>query len=75
MSKIIRKISIGADYKNEAMHYALGQEVYGGHIIDNIIFEEKDQSYNVFILKNKEILPWKKFNKNMAVSLEYDLKY
>lgn len=75
MSKIIRKISIGADYKNEAMHYALGQEVYGGHIIDNIIFEEKDQSYNVFILKNKEVLPWKKFNKNMAVSLEYDLKY
>lgn len=75
MSKIIRKISIGADYKNEAMHYALGQEVYGGHIIDNIIFEEKDQSYNVFIVKNKEVLPWKKFNKNMAVSLEYDLKY
>ena len=75
MSKIIRKISIGSDYKNEAMHYSIGQEVYGGHIIDNIIFDDLDKSYNIFILKNKEILPWKKFNKNMAVSLEYDLKY
>ena len=72
---IIRKISIGSDYKNDAMHYAKGQEVYGGHIINDIIFKEEDQSYNVFITKNNEILPWKKFNRNMAVSLEYDLKY
>ena len=75
MSKVIRKISIGSDYKNEAMHYSVGQEVYGGHIINDIIFKEEDQSYNVFITKNNEILPWKKFNHNMAVSLEYDLKY
>ena len=74
MSKI-RKISIGADYKNEAMHYAVGQEVYGGHIINDIIFKDKDESYNIFITKNDEILPWKKFNSNMAVSVEYDLKY
>lgn len=72
---IIRKISVGIDYKNEAMHYSLGQEVYGGHIINNIIFEEKDNSYNIFIIKNKEVLPWKKFNSNMAISVEYDLKY
>ena len=75
MSKIIRKISIGADYKNEAMHYATSQEVYGKHIISDIIFESKDQSYNIFITKNNEVLPWKKFNSNMAVSVEYDLKY
>jgi hypothetical protein len=31
--KLIRKISIGKDYKNEAMHYSVGQEVYGGHTI------------------------------------------
>jgi len=74
MSKI-RKISIGADYKNEAMHYAVGQEVYGGHIISDIIFKDKDQSYNIFITKNEEVLHWKKFNSNMAVSVEYDLKY
>ena len=38
MSKVIRKISIGADYKNDAMHYAVGQGVYGGHNISDIIF-------------------------------------
>ena len=75
MSKVIRKISIGSDYKNEAMHYSTGQEVYGGHIISDILFENKDQSYNIFITKNDEGLPWKKFNSNMAVSVEYDLKY
>ena len=75
MSKVIRKISIGGDYKNEAMHYATGQEVYGKHIISDILFEDKDQSYNIYITKNDEVLPWKKFNSNMAVSVEYDLKY
>jgi len=72
---IIRKISIGSDYKNEAMHYAIGQQVYGGHIISAILFEDEDDSYNIHIKKQNEILPWKKFNKNMAISVEYDLEY
>jgi hypothetical protein len=63
MNSIIRKISIGADYKNEAMHYSVGQSVYGGHTINNIT------------LKNDEVMPWKKFNSNMAISVEYDLEY
>ena len=71
----IRKISIGADYKNDAMHYAVGQNVYGGHEISNIIFSDKDNSYNIFITKENEVLPWKKFNSNMAISVEYDLEY
>jgi len=75
MSNIIRKISIGSDYKNDAMHYAVGQQVYGGHEISNIIFEDIDNSYNIFITKNEEVLPWKKFNSNMAISVEYDLEY
>ena len=29
MDNVIRKISIGADYKNDAMHYSVGQQVYG----------------------------------------------
>ena len=73
MSKLIRKISIGKDYKNEAMHYSVGQEVYGGHTICNII--EEDTKYSVYIKKNNEVLPWKDFNKNMAVSVEYNLEY
>jgi len=38
MSSIVRKISIGSDYKNDAMHYAVGQNVYGGHSITAILF-------------------------------------
>jgi|TARA_R110000822_G_scaffold171368_1_gene311137 hypothetical protein len=74
-SNIIRKISIGSDYKNEAMHYAVGQQVYGGHTISDILFQDGDDSYNIYIKKHDEILPWKKFNSNMAISVEYDLEY
>ncbi len=73
MSKLIRKITIGKDYKIDAMHYAVGQEVYGGHTISNIV-EEKDK-YSIYIKKNKDVMPWKDFNKNMAVSVEYNLEY
>lgn len=70
---LVRKISIGRDYKNDAMHYSVGQEVYGGHIIENII--EEDTKYSIYIKKNNEILPWKDFNKNMAIAVEYNLEY
>ena len=46
--KLIRKISIGKDYKNEAMHYSVDQEVYGGHVIDCII--EEDDKLNIQLL-------------------------
>ena len=73
MSKLIRKISVGKDYKTAAMHYSVGQEVDGGHTICDII-EEQDK-FSVYIRKNKDVLPWKDFNKNMAVSVEYNLEY
>ena len=68
MAKLIRKISVGKDYKNDAMHYAVGQEVYGGHTICDIL--EEEDKYSIYIRKNKDVLPWKDFNKNMAVSVE-----
>ena len=49
--KIIRKITVGKDYKENAMHYAVGQDVYGGHTICDII-EEKDK-YSIYILMIK----------------------
>ena len=70
---LIRKISIGRDYKNDAMHYSVGQEVYGGHTIDSII--EEDNKYSIYIIKRDEVLPWKDFNKNMAIAIEYNLEY
>ena len=71
--KLIRKISIGKDYKNEAMHYSVDQEVYGGHVIDCI--GEEDDKFSVFIKKGDDVLPWKDFNKNMAIAVEYNLEY
>lgn len=70
---LIRKISIGKDYKNDAMHYSVGQEVYGGHIIESII--EDENKYCIYISKNEEVLPWKTFNKNMGISIEFNLEY
>ena len=71
--KLIRRISIGRDYKDNAMHYQIGQEVYGNHVITNIL--EKDTDYEIYIKKNKEVLLWKSFNKNMGISVEYNLDY
>ncbi len=75
MKAIIRKISIGSDYKNDVMHYSIGQNVYGGHTITNIVLNDNDSSYSIFIEKDNEVLPWKNFNKNMSISVEYDLEY
>ena len=73
MSKLIRKITIGKDYKIDAMHYSVNQEVYGGHTICDIV--EEEVKYSIYIRKGKSVLPWKDFNKNMAVSVEYNLQY
>jgi len=73
VQKLIRKISIGTNYKNDAMHYAVGQEVYGGHTICDIL--EEDNKFSVYIQKGNQVVPWKDFNKNMAISVEYNLEY
>ena len=72
-NNIIRKITIGKDYKNDSMHYAVDQEVYGGHRICDII--EEEDKYCVYIKKDKIVIPWKDFNKNMAISIEFNLEY
>ena len=72
-NNIIRKITIGKDYKNDSMHYAVDQEVYGGHKICDII--EEEDKYSIYIRKDKVVIPWKDFNKNMAISVEYNLEY
>jgi len=72
-SHVIRKITIGKDYKNDAMHYAVGQNVYGGHTICDIL--EEETKYSIYIRKKDIVIPWKDFNKNMAISIEYDLEY
>ena len=53
MSNVIRKISIGSDYKNDAMHYSVGQQVYGGHTICDIISTEKDGEYLIYTKRRR----------------------
>ena len=72
-SHVIRNITIVKDYKNDAMHYAVGQNVYGGHTICDIL--EEETKYSIYIRKKDIVIPWKDFNKNMAISVEYDLEY
>ena len=73
--KLIIKLSIGSDNKSNANHYATRQEVYGGHTIHSINHNEDKDSYDIYIEKDQEIIPWKTFNKNMAISIEYNLEY
>ena len=75
MSSVIRKISIGSDYKNDAMHYSIGQEVWGGHIICDILSNDKSGEYSIYKKKNNEVITWKRFNSNMAIAVEFDLTY
>ena len=70
---LIRKISIGPDYKN-AMHYSIGQEVYGGHTIVDI--KRNDEGTTIIMIeKDREVKVWKTFNKNVAISTEDNLDY
>jgi hypothetical protein len=69
---LIRKISVGPDYKT-AMHYAVDQKVYGGHTIVDI--QELETKFVVLIEKEGEIKEWKTFNKHMGVSIEYNIDF
>lgn len=66
----IRKISVGADYKN-AMHYIVGQEVLGGSYTIAEINQEQD-SYSIWVKKKNEVLKWKEIS-NTPIIIEYNL--
>ena len=74
--KLIRKITIGKEYKLDAMHYTVGEPVsrhpkLQGYVLKEVI-EDEDGNYHLYIAKKDEVIPWKTFN-NMAVSVEYDI--
>ena len=72
----IRKISIGPNYKSDAMHYIVGQEVLGGkYFIHLIQYVERRDSIKIWIQREGEILLWKEFNSNMPVSIEYNINF
>tara|TARA_R100000278_G_C5328240_1_gene113708 strand:- start:82 stop:306 length:225 start_codon:yes stop_codon:yes gene_type:complete len=73
---LIRKISVGADYKGSCMHYLVGQKVLNGtYTIHLIEYSAKSDSYIIYIEKNREVVQWKEFNKNMPISIEFNIDF
>lgn len=72
--KLIRKISIL--YHTKDMHFSVGQEVYGGHVVSDIVRND-DGSHSIMILngKTKEIMSWKKLSPTVPVIVEHSLKF
>lgn len=73
----IRKISIGFDLKNNALHYIVGQKVLDGSYEIHLIKRSVDmQSVMIYIInEKKEIILWKEFNKNMPMSTEFNINF
>lgn len=69
----IRKISVGADYKN-GMHYVIGQGVMGGDWTLHAVTVEDDE-YCIWIEKDKAIKKWKSINKNTPITIEYNVNF
>ena len=72
---IIRKVSIGADYKN-SMSYIVGQSVLRGtYTIHKITKDLSTQSYLIWVKGEDEVVKWKSFNFNLPIIEEYDLDF
>lgn len=72
---IIRKISIGPDYKGGAMHYLVGQDILGNSATIEHISTEDDGSVKVWIRKGDEVFVWKRFTHTIPISIEYDISF
>jgi hypothetical protein len=73
----IRKISIGSEYKTNAMHYIVGQKVLGDtNEIHLIRFDENRKSFKIYIVNLKEeIVLWKEFYLPIPISIEYNINF
>jgi hypothetical protein len=71
----IRKISVGTDYKNTSMHYIVGQDVLGDSYKIHLIQAHDNGSHYIWIKGDGEVILWKSFNKNMPVTLEYNINF
>jgi len=72
----IRKISVGPDYKNGAMHYIVGQKVLSeSHEVRHIRHLENGR-IDIYIANIKgEIVLWKSFTPNMPIAIEYNIQF
>jgi hypothetical protein len=72
---IIRKISIGPDYKSGAMHYILGQSILNNSHIIHLIKFNKHNSIEIWIEADNEIILWKEFTETVPISIEYNINF
>jgi hypothetical protein len=75
--KLIRKISVGPDYKSGAMHYIVGQEVLDRSNKIHLIKENNEnESIEIYIINEKEeVVLWKTFNFTVPISIEYNINF
>jgi hypothetical protein len=74
MESHVRKISVGPDFKQNAMHYVLGQKVLGDNHIHAILLE--GSNWNIYVVnEKKEVLLWKTFNEYMPLCVEYNIDF
>jgi hypothetical protein len=71
---VIRKISVGADYKN-AMNYMHNQAVLQGNYNIHLIRQTEAGDVEIFIESNDEVVLWKKINGNMPFLIEYNIDF
>ena len=73
----VRKISIGPDYKNGAMHYLVGQKILGDS--NEIHLIKHDESINcilIYIINDKkEVVLWKRFSPTIPISIEFNINF
>lgn len=72
----IRKISVGPDYKNGAMHYIVGQKVLSESNEIHLIKRDDYDSILIYIINQKEeVVLWKSFNASVPISIEYNINF
>jgi predicted RNA-binding protein with PUA domain len=58
------------------MHYIHGQSILNNQYIIHLIqYEKTSDSYQIWIERDGEILLWKKFNRNMPISIEFNINF
>lgn len=72
--QLIRKISIGPDYKT-SMHYVVGQEVLDKSYVIETIRVVDGGSIQIWIKKNSEVILWKSFNETIPKVIEFNINF
>lgn len=69
---VIRKISIGVDYRNAGMHFVKDQRLPVGRIT---AIEDAGEAYALYVQPEDktETVLWKTFSKTLPLVIEYDL--